>query len=94
MTSGIPATVTESNEEATAQPNEPAHSNLAAMASVWWEWTAPNDGVFQIDTIGSDFDTVLAIYTGDALNALTRATDNDETSGGGHSLAYLDASWE
>src|ERR1700722_2802123 len=31
--------------------------------SVWFSWTAPSGGTAEFDTIGSDFDTVLAVYT-------------------------------
>jgi uncharacterized delta-60 repeat protein len=31
--------------------------------SVWYQWTAPATGTAEFDTIGSDFDTVLAVYT-------------------------------
>jgi uncharacterized delta-60 repeat protein len=31
--------------------------------SVWYSWTAPVSGTVTFDTIGSDFDTVLSVYT-------------------------------
>src|SRR4051794_4905833 len=42
-----------------ASPTPPVHS-------VWWTWTAPATGDVTMDTIGSDFDTIIAIYTGSA----------------------------
>jgi hypothetical protein len=30
--------------------------------TVWISWTAPQDGVAQFDTIGSDFDTILGVF--------------------------------
>ena len=40
--------------------------------SVWYEWTAPATGGVTIDTAGSTFNTVTGVYTGSAVNALTR----------------------
>jgi len=31
-----------------------------------------------LSTVGSDFDTILAVYTGTALNALTVVAENDD----------------
>ncbi len=46
--------------------------------SVWWKWTAPeNSGiVLHLDTQGSNFDTVLAVYTGSDVRTLTEITEN------------------
>jgi len=47
---------------------------------VWYQFTAPVNGVLIVDTFGSDFDTGLAIYTG-SCGALTEAACNDDTGG-------------
>ncbi len=87
---GVSATVTGSNISATEEPGEPIHSPLAApTASVWWEWTAPTNGVVVVDTFGSDFDSVLAVYTGSDLNALSLVTGNDDAG----STAQSRATW-
>ena len=79
--SGPSGTVYGSNVGATTEPGEPAHDGNPGGHSVWYYWTAPSSGIEVVDTIGSDFDTVLAIYTGDTLGSLTSvAADND--SGG------------
>jgi len=62
---------------ATAETGEPAHSGQSATKSVWFDWTAPADGDFTFHTDGSSFDTVLAVYTGTAVNALTNVASND-----------------
>lgn len=33
-------------------------------ADVTWTWTAPADGTYTFDSLGSDFDTLLTLYTG------------------------------
>jgi hypothetical protein len=69
------------NLDATAEPGEPDHDGFTAGASVWYRWTAPEDGAVRIDTCGSDFDTVLAVYRGSAIDALTPRASNDDSCG-------------
>jgi hypothetical protein len=79
---GAPGTITGTNIGATGEVGEPVHSPLASpLASVWWAWTAPASGVAVIDTLGSDFDSVLAVYTGSSVAALTPVASNDDAGG-------------
>ncbi|HYG75504.1 MAG TPA: Ig-like domain-containing protein [Planctomycetota bacterium] len=68
------------NNSATAETGEPAHAQVTASKSVWWSWTAPASGRVVLKTEGSTFDTVLAVYTGSAVNALTAVSSNDDAS--------------
>ena len=61
---------------ATQEPCEPVHDDNYYDPSVWYTWTAPADGPVVLDTAGSDFPTVLGIYTGDVLCSLTRVVAN------------------
>ena len=74
-----------SNVEATRQDNEPAHLGHSHGAhgdkSVWFTWTAKVSGQAEINTVGSNFDTILAVYTGDSLGNLTRVASNDDGGG-------------
>jgi hypothetical protein len=63
---------------------EPFHFNLNTSNSVWYVWKAPATGIATFDTQGSTFDTLMAVYTGNALGALTEVTSDDD-SGGYHS---------
>jgi hypothetical protein len=83
--SGFNAAATGDNFDATIQPGEPAHFPGGPFASVWYSWTAPGSGQVTIDTCGSDFDTVLAVYTGNAVNALAPIASNDDACGSGQS---------
>ena len=70
------------NRFATIELNEPPHagdSNCAA--SLWWDWVAPSSESVFVDTTGSDIDTVLAVYTGSALNNLTQIAAVDDAGG-------------
>lgn len=75
---GITNLVTGSNASATREINEPFHSGNTGGRSVWFSFTPPYTGRFTISTIGSDFDTILAVYTGSALNSLSLVASNDD----------------
>ena len=47
---------------------------------VWYQFTAPVAGRLIVDTLGSDFDTGLAVYTG-SRDALTELACNDDFGG-------------
>jgi hypothetical protein len=82
--SGSSIQLTGSNVAATRQSGEPNHAGADAPNghSVWWKWTAPGSGSTTITTLGSNFDTVLAVYTGSAVNALTAVVSNDDVQDG------------
>ena len=80
---GFPANSTGTNVDATLEANEPKPNTWAGAgeASVWFRWTSPTSGPVQIDTLGSSFDTMLAVWTGDHLTNLTLLAENDQYSG-------------
>ncbi len=83
--SGLPANATGTNVDATTESGEPEHTDFPSgnpgEHSVWWSWTAPSDGDITVGTCGSDFDTLLAVYTGSSVEALTRVARNDTAFG-------------
>jgi len=66
---------------ATAEAGEPSHANVLARKSIWWRWQASGGEQVVINTLGSDFDTVLAVYTGNSVAALTPVAANDDFFG-------------
>jgi pre-peptidase len=48
--------------------------------SFWFRWTAPATGAIAFDTAGSAFDTVLAVYRGTSVSALTAVAWNNDAS--------------
>ena len=79
--SGCSGSVTGTNLNATKEAGEPNHLAPATgggMRSVWYQWQAPSSGDVTVTTAGSGFDTVLAVYTGTAVNALTLIVNNDD----------------
>ncbi len=71
--------VTGANVMATLEPGET--NVLAGMpvgASVWYSWTCPAAGEYTFSTSGSLFDTILGVFTGDSVDALTLIGENDD----------------
>lgn len=69
------------NRLASKEGGEPVHAGNAGGHSVWWNWTAPSAGQVTVDTHGSGFDTLLAVYTGGGVAALTAVAANDNAGG-------------
>jgi hypothetical protein len=80
---GLPATGAGTCIGASEETGEPDHAGQPGGSSVWYSWTAPSDGPVTIATCASNFDTLLGVYTGTSVNALTEvASDNDACSPG------------
>jgi hypothetical protein len=75
---GVSGTVIGSDAGATKEAGEPNHAGNAGGSSIWYCWTAPINGNVTFDTTGSTFNTLLAVYTGTSLNALTPIASNDD----------------
>ncbi len=73
-------TLTGNNTNGTSEAGEPSHANNAAAKSVWWTFTAPISGTYTLRTLGSAFDTVLAVYTGTSVRRLRAVASNDNSS--------------
>ena len=69
-----------SNIDATLETDEPVPSS-SANSSAWFRWVSPTTGTVRADTIGSDFDTMLAVWAGGELNGLSLITYNDDSGG-------------
>jgi len=88
--SGCSGSVTGTNIAATQEAGEPPNPDSAGSTkSVWYQWQAPSTGSVTIDTIGSDFDTVLAVYTGNSLSGLNLVANNDDRSQTPHEITGL-----
>lgn len=79
------------NVNATPEPGEPRHGGVGNGASVWWQWTASGNFRTIIDTVGSDFDTVLAVYTGSSVSQLSLVASNDDSGIGVQSQVRFNA---
>src|SRR4051794_34149580 len=66
----LPISAAGDTTDATVEPGEPEHAGDEGGASVWYEWTPAANGTYEIDTSGSSFDTLVAVYTGAAVAGL------------------------
>ncbi len=79
---GASGTVAGLTRNGSRQTNEPKHASVTGSSSAWWTWTAPAAGTLRVNTVGSSFDTLLGIYTGTAVNALTKIGANNNRATG------------
>ncbi len=86
--SGEAGRVSGCNILATKETGEPAFPDLRSM---WWKWKAPA-GVAKVAfyTYGSSFDTQMGVYTGSAVDALSKIAENDDRSSSCSSFVSFD----
>jgi hypothetical protein len=66
--------------EASGELGERPILGRATQRSIWFRYKARCTCEHEVDTGGSDFDSVLAVYTGSALNDLRLIGENDDAS--------------
>ena len=73
-----------SNTNATRELNEPLHAGEKGGKSIWFKVHPGANGVMTINSAGSDFDTLVAVYTGRSVDQLTPLgiDINDDDNGG------------
>ncbi len=74
---------------ATREPNEPQHADREGNNSVWYYWAAPDEVLATIDTAGSGFNAVIAVYAGDSLAELVEVASDDGGGSSGESLVQF-----
>ena len=79
---GCSGTAIGTNLNANRESGEPNHLSLsnsgAGTHSIWYQWQAPSTGTVNFTTLGSAYDTVLAVYTGTSVNSLSVVVQNDD----------------
>ena len=79
----LPATVSDSNVGTSLYPEygEPSLAGKTAQYSVWYRWQPNISGTVIFDTSGSNFDTILAAYSGGPkINQLVKIAENNDVS--------------
>ncbi|MBW4665709.1 MAG: S8 family serine peptidase, partial [Chroococcus sp. CMT-3BRIN-NPC107] len=89
--SGTLVATTGTNTNATKEPGEANHGGSSGGKSVWWSWTAPKSSSVQITTEGSNFDTLLGVYTGSSVSGTTLIAGDDDSGTGVTSLVTFNA---
>ncbi len=77
---GTLVVATGTNVNATREIGEPDHAGASGGHSVWWTWIPPESGEVTVDTLGSSYDTTLAVYTGGAVSGLALVASSDDTA--------------
>jgi len=78
-------TLKERTSAATLETGEPSHAGDAGGSSVWFTWTPNFTGIAKVNTIGSDFDTVLEARD-PSTNVVLAANDDGTSSASGPSV--------
>ena len=84
---GIAAGTTYSNNSAaTIETGEPIHAGVPGGKSMWFRYSSPTLKLVKLDTHGSDFDTVVAVYRSSVIelsvSGLQVVGDNDNHPSG------------
>jgi hypothetical protein len=66
------------NVDAAEETNEPNHAGSTGGRSVWYRWVAPYSGTATFDTVGSGFDTAVAVYRGSSVATPALVAENDD----------------
>jgi Ca2+-binding RTX toxin-like protein len=76
---GATGTRAGTNANASVEFLEPFHGDIVdATTSVWWSWTPTVGGHTYVHTLGSTFNTVLAVYTGNGVDSLVPIASNND----------------
>src|SRR5437867_3839677 len=89
--SGAPYSAFDSTLAATREAGEPAACNDFG-STVWYGLSLPADASITADTLTSNFDTVLGVYTGSSLSSLALVVCNDDIDSVRQSLVSFAAS--
>jgi len=79
--SSPPVTLTGTNAGATKEPGEPNHAGDAGGHSLWWSLMALTNDIVNISTVGSTFNSLLAVYTGSSASNLSLVASNHISAG-------------
>jgi hypothetical protein len=84
----IPFAVSEDVTNATGAPNDPFC--FGRNQTVWFAYTAVSNSRIEANTLGSNYDTTLSLYTG-TPGSLTQIACNDDSGGTAQSRVRFDA---
>ncbi|HET7445588.1 MAG TPA: hypothetical protein VFJ57_13120 [Solirubrobacterales bacterium] len=77
----LPIDVTRSNVEATSESGENLGGLAPAGHSVWFEWEAPSTQWVTVGACQSDAPALVGVFTGNAVNALTKVAEGIGSEG-------------
>jgi hypothetical protein len=74
---------------ATSETGEPDHGGLSPARSLWYTWTAPDDGQVLIRTDTGETRAQLGVYRGDSMAALEVIPNVNPDTGWSHTAATV-----
>jgi large repetitive protein len=77
---GATGSISGTNVAATGQTGEPRVAGTGPTVSVWYTWVAPSATRVTFDVCDATFDTMLGVYTGSTVGALTTIVTNDDAN--------------
>lgn len=89
--SGNSGTASGNNTAATKETGEPFHASNQGGKSIWYRWTAPANGLWSFDTLNAGINTLLGVYTGANVTALSGVATNDDIPGSIVSRVFFSA---
>ncbi len=78
-------TIYSNNTQATSESGEPDHAGMSGGKSMWFRYSSSSLKEVSLNTIGSDFDTILAVYNSVApvtMSGLRLVQENDDDPNG------------
>jgi hypothetical protein len=86
---GLSGSIQGTNTLASTESGEPTIDGHLPANTLWYVWTAPSNGTATFDTCTAPaFDSMLGVYTGSAINALTSVASNDDSCGTSSSVTF------
>lgn len=92
LASGFTGTQIFNTTGAVKEPGEPNHCNEAGGASFWFSYLAPAGGTLSVNTAGTAFNSILAVYTGagDSFASLVPvACSSTNSAGGAEAVSFV-----
>lgn len=92
LASGFTGTQIFNTTGAVKEPGEPNHCNEAGGASFWFSYLAPAGGTLSVNTTGTAFNSILAVYTGagDSFASLVPvACSSTNSAGGAEAVSFV-----
>ena len=90
---GIEGTNNSTLFRATREKDESNHAGVVGGRSIWFNWTPATNGWVAFDTLQSttEINTMIGVYTGSGVNALTEIASNDDYRFRPRSFVYFNA---
>lgn len=77
----LSGSLTNHNYRGSKEAGETNHAGVSGGASLWYQWTPTNSGQAYLEALGIGVNTLLGVYTGSSVSALTLTGSDDHSNG-------------